>query len=357
MRIFFAQADAEGCAYYRTFLPGRALGQLPGVEVIATHEVDLARHIRWADVIVWQRQHKDELLPAREEARRLGKVQVYEIDDLLDEIPEWSPQYAHYPRGSPAIARIHEWIAACDHLIVSTQPLGEAYAEKTGQAFSVSRNALDFSEWRRRENHGGRVRIGWTGSPTHQRDLAEAQYAVLRILEEHPAVDLVMMGYDGGWKHRLAASGSARDQELATRIDFYPWFAEVKDYPRAVAALRLDVAIAPLVSRLHFNRCRSNAKFLEYSALGVPVVASRVEPYAEIEDGVTGFLAADPTEFHRKLERLVLDAGLRDAVGRQARAWVQARHDVRDAARDLLGLFRELVARRRRAAPQAAAAR
>ena len=89
MRIFFAQADTEGCAYYRTYLPGTALAAIPGVEVIATHEIEVEKHIPWADVIVWQRQNRDELVPARELARRLGKLQVYEIDDLMDEIPDW----------------------------------------------------------------------------------------------------------------------------------------------------------------------------------------------------------------------------------------------------------------------------
>jgi len=345
LRIFFAQADTEGCAYYRTYLPGTALAAIPGVEVIATHEIEVEKHIPWADVIVWQRQNRDELVPARELARRLGKLQVYEIDDLMDEIPEWSPQHVHYPRGGRAVRKIHEWIGACDHLIVSTRPLGEAYEARTGTKFTVSPNALDFSQWIRKDRTSERLRIGWTGSTTHLRDLAEAQYAVFRVLEEHPDVDLVLMGYDGGWKHRLASSLSASDHALASRIDYYPWHADPATYPQAVASLRIDVAIAPLC-RNAFNRCRSNLKFLEFGALGIPVVASRIEPYAEIEDGVTGMVAKDGSDFQRKLDRLVRDGELRRTIGEAARAWVRERYDVADAAKRLLGLFRELAAAR-----------
>lgn len=345
LRIFFAQADTEGCAYYRTYLPGTALASLPGVEVIATHEVEIQKHIPWADVIVWQRQNRDDLLPARELARRLGKLQVYEIDDLMDEIPEWSPQYVHYPRGGHAVKSIHEWIGACDHLIVSTRPLGEAYEARTGTRFTVSPNALDFSKWVPKSRTSERIRVGWTGSTTHLKDLAEAQYAVFRVLEEHANVDLVMMGYDGGWKHRLAASPTPSDHALASRVDYYPWHADTATYPQAVANLRIDVAIAPL-ARNAFNRCRSNVKFLEFAALATPVVASRIEPYAEIEDGVTGMLAKDGTELHRKLDQLVRDASLRKRVGEAARAHVRERYDVQDAAKRLLGLFRELLAAR-----------
>ncbi len=345
MKIYFVQADTEGCAYYRTYLPGIALSRLPGVEVVASPFLDGDRHVRWADVIVWQRQHRDELVPFRELARRLGKVQLYDIDDLLEEIPEWSTQYAHYPRGCRALAGVREWIRACDHLVVPTRPLGEAYRELTGRDFTVVPNALDFSQWQRKENASGTLRIGWAGSTTHAKDLAEAQYALFRVLEERPDAELVLMGYDAGWKHRLAASPSPKDVELARRLDVYPWFPDAPRYPRALANLRLDIAVAPLVPQLRFNRCKSNVKFLEYAALEIPVVASRAEPYLEIEDGVTGFLAANPYDFYKKLLRLVEDPELRRRIGRAARAYAESRYDVSRTARDLLSLYGSLLDR------------
>lgn len=354
MRIYFIQADTEGCAYYRTYLPGVALSKVPGVEVVASPEVEGDRFIRWADLIVWQRQHKDELVPHRQLARRLGKVQLYDIDDLLDEIPEWSPQYSHYPRGCRALANVHEWIRACDHLIVPTRPLGEAYRERTGQEFTVVPNGVDFSRYRRKDNESGKLRIGWAGSTTHARDLAEAQYALFRILEERPDAELVLMGYDAGWKHQLAASGTPKDLALLRRIDFYPWLPDPVRYPQALANLRLDVAIAPLLAGHPFNRCKSNVKFLEYAALELPVVASRAEPYLEIEDGVTGFLASSPYEFYTKLRALAEDPALRRAIGRAARAYAQSRYDISATAGRLLEVCRSLLEKKKRAAAAAA---
>jgi glycosyltransferase involved in cell wall biosynthesis len=175
---------------------------------------------------------------------------------------------------------------------------------------------------------------------------------VVRILEDHPEVELVMMGYDGGWKQRLAGSSSASDHALASRIDYYPWHADLASYPRAVASLRIDVAIAPLAD-VPFNRHRSNLKFLEFGALGIPIVASKVEPYAEIEDGVTGFLAKDATDLHRKLDLLVVDEALRAEVGRRAQAWVRERYDIHETATRLFDLFREQVRAKRVPAPAA----
>jgi hypothetical protein len=52
----------------------------------------------------------------------------------------------------------------------------------------------------------------------------------------------------------------------------------IADYPAALAALNLDVAIAPLEINA-FNEAKSNLKLLEYGALGYPVVCSDIVPY------------------------------------------------------------------------------
>jgi glycosyltransferase involved in cell wall biosynthesis len=49
-------------------------------------------------------------------------------------------------------------------------------------------------------------------------------------------------------------------------------------YPQTLAALGLDVALAPLAAN-RFNECKSNLRLLEYGALGVPVVATDIVPY------------------------------------------------------------------------------
>src|SRR5262249_45144987 len=70
-----------------------------------------------------------------------------------------------------------------------------------------------------------------------------------------------------------------------------------KPYPRFVGWLReqrarWDIALAPLADT-RFNSFKSDLKWLEYSALGLPVVASDREPYAAINDGGTGRLVSD----------------------------------------------------------------
>jgi glycosyltransferase involved in cell wall biosynthesis len=53
---------------------------------------------------------------------------------------------------------------------------------------------------------------------------------------------------------------------------------DIDDYPAALAALDLDLALAPVEQNL-FNDCKSNLRLLEYGACGYPVICSDVLCY------------------------------------------------------------------------------
>jgi hypothetical protein len=61
--------------------------------------------------------------------------------------------------------------------------------------------------------------------------------------------------------------------------EFHPGVA-IEDYPARLAALDLDLAIAPLEDN-QFNRCKSNLRLLELGACGYPVVCSDVEAFRD----------------------------------------------------------------------------
>ena len=53
---------------------------------------------------------------------------------------------------------------------------------------------------------------------------------------------------------------------------------DIESYPAALAALDLDLALAPLEQNL-FNECKSNLRLLEYGACGFPVVCTDIRCY------------------------------------------------------------------------------
>ena len=119
------------------------------------------------------------------------------------------------------------------------------------------------------------------------------------------------------WAWIARREGTVRLSPPDDRYDaFVPWF-------RSVAA-QCDVAVAPLVDS-DFNRGKSNLKFLEYAAAGLPVVASDVGPYAAtIRSEQDGLLVANDTDaWFEAIVRLLDDAPLRLALAARARARVE----------------------------------
>lgn len=317
VKVLFVAADTEGCGYARCFLPALGLNEIGGFEAKATIQLawdDFLHH----DVVVWARQHQSDLVRYREFLKGMGKVLVYEIDDYLHGIPTWNPASQKYPKGGSELRGIGEWMAACHGLSVSTEPLARAYAGFNPRV-AVLPNSLDLSRWHPVENRGRGLRLGWIGSITHRRDLEEVRSVLKSILRTYSEVRLVMMGYDGGLRRE------------GLDIEFHP-FVPIEEYPGALAELRLDVAIAPLCPH-RFNTSKSHIKYLEYSALGIPCVASRMEPYLLIRHGETGFLASSHQEWKDCLAALIEDADLRSRIGRAARDYVAREFDIRKTAR------------------------
>ena len=88
----------------------------------------------------------------------------------------------------------------------------------------------------------------------------------------------------------------------------------------------LDVAVAPLAPADPLNRCRSATKWMEHGLHGTAMVVQDLEPYACVEDGVTGLKAVTEEEWVEQVMRLVGDAALRRRIGEAASEAVLAEH-------------------------------
>jgi glycosyltransferase involved in cell wall biosynthesis len=146
------------------------------------------------------------------------------------------------------------------------------------------------------------------GSPTHQEDLQLLLPAFARLRAQH-RVRL----------HTIGVSSAKPPSDVvaiappSARYDhFIAWFRSV--------ARHFDIAVAPLVDS-PFNRCKSDLKFLEYAACGLPVVLSRVTPYSlTVRHGEDGLLTDNDDEsWFRALESLALQPELRARLGAAAR--------------------------------------
>jgi len=227
---------------------------------------------------------------------------VWETDDDLWAVDPTNLRAARVFK--PDLLRAVEQCAATAHLVtVSTEPLAERMREFSANVVVVP-NHIDGAAFDIERKRSDRLTVGWAGGDSHRRDWRMVAPFVRRFLDRNPDVDLHMIGAD------------YRSEAKTPRARWTPWSMDLMDY---YATIDFDIGIAPLIPSV-FNRSKSAIKALEYSALGIPVIASDVRPYRDfILDGVTGFLVSRDHEWERRLRDLTHDHDMRAEMGTKAR--------------------------------------
>jgi glycosyltransferase involved in cell wall biosynthesis len=273
--------------------------------------------IKEADLVIIQRdfpRYAEAYNDVVSAARAASVPVVFDLDDLLLELPPNHPDRAinYY---TEALAPMLHAIIAADAVTVSTEPLYNYLHEFNPRVWLLP-NFLDDSYWQLRlepRNDLETLTIGYIGGNTHSPDLEEIAPALKQVVQSHAGS--VQLRFWGG-----APPNELLDLPYVDWVELglpYPEFAEYCSH------LNCDIFIAPLQDNL-FNRCKSPVKFLEYSALGVPGVYSRIAPYAGVvKHGTNGFLAGTLEDWKVHLEQLIASSELRAAMGNASRDTVR----------------------------------
>jgi processive 1,2-diacylglycerol beta-glucosyltransferase len=308
-----------------------------GVEMIAGVPNVSADLIVDADLVVIQRdfpRYADAFEQVMARAHAYRKPIVYDLDDLLLELPFEHPDYLHYRDARLAMLRA---VVEADAVTASTQPLCD-YLRPYNPRTRLLPNYLNDRLWDLRPqptpaDHAP-LCVGYMGGSTHRSDLEMIAPALLRIVERYG--ERVIFRFFG------------RSAPPASILEFpnVQWeHLNVLDYAEFASHFSrqtCDVFIAPLGDTA-FNRCKSPIKFLEYSALGVPGVYSRVAPYDRVVDGENGLLAATAQEWEECLIRLIEDPVLRRQMGRNAQQTVERDWLLGDHAGQWRSLYRQVL--------------
>jgi Glycosyltransferase len=278
-----------------------------------------------ADVIIVQRTpfaNRVAVLRAAEglrDARRRGVRVLWEIDDHIfcDDLRTLIKTSAidEVDEDAVALVRAHrELFRFASAFVCSTEPLAEAMRRVVRSAGTcVIPVALDFSHprWRVMAPPRERVTIGWSGGSRVGRDLELLIPVVARVLRKLPRVRFLLAGSP---KYaRLFAPHSER----VDVIDWVPY----DEYPALL--IRFDVALLPMDDHA-YNRCKTGLKVVDYAAMGVPAVCSRIAPFLSVREDVSAF-AETVDEWTDAIESLLaMHDDRRDALRTQARL----RHDV-----------------------------
>ncbi len=278
-------------------------------------------------VIFYRLPGYDAVLRMVQEAETLGVPRYYELDDLIFDISDFAanPNLLGLEQsrlkglfeGVPLYRRTLE---ACRSTIASTPYLAERMQAVGGGRAVVVENALDDETIQaaaaaRRRAPDGKVRIMYgSGSPTHDADFALMADVLKRVLQENADAELLLVGELSPPKALQDLGPQLQRRPACPYLEYLGLLAES------------DISIAPLIAA-NFNQAKSNIKFLEAAAVGVPSVCSPRSAFSSaVEHGETGFLAESKEEWYAALTALVRDPALRQRIGEQARQSVLDRY-------------------------------
>lgn len=297
-----------------------------------------------ADVVIWQPcfygHSVDFMLDLR---ARYEKPFLVETDDNYVDVPQWNEAYHSYTPNSSIRQCAVDSMRLADGLIVSTPFLANLYSQFNANTMVIP-NSLDFKIWDELSVKKHRfTRIGWIGGRTHVRDLIQMAPAIKEVLKKHRNARFYVV--NSGLKNYAKATGTDYVFADTPNVFYTDSNAPINLYPRFMSHFKFDIGIAPLED-CNFNRAKSNLRWLEYSALKTPTVATKVGHFEEtINDGQDGLLITnnDLTRWGEALDSLVVDESRRRDIGNAAYKRVKRDFNLRKTSSTYLKHLKEIA--------------
>jgi glycosyltransferase involved in cell wall biosynthesis len=319
-RTLFVGRGNGAVAWYRCALPAMYLDQdwvgvggepsrlgiLAGVGRASAGFADFFNY----DVVVLQYQASADWVAGVRRLQDAGVVVLFEVDDYARSVRKKRDHAIGHQFGPEFIKQFEMVMRVCDGVICSTDYLARRYRSINPRTW-VCQNAIDLPRYRFTRPATDTVTIGWAGGTGHREAMEPWLPAIESVLAARPQTRFMTIGEP--FAHRLVERfGPERAIALPS--------APMETYPAAMASF--DVALAP-AGKSTFYQGKSDLRWLEASALGIPLVADP-DVYPEIEDRVTGFHVASAADTEQRLLELVDEAELRRRVGAQAHEYVAA---------------------------------
>ncbi len=293
-RVLQVVSGMGGCAFWRMLWAGHLLNMKGAFEIFFSDQcsrniLDYAR----MNAIHLQRKGLDDPIALYEKIARLRdrfKLRLlYDTDDILffEDIPDYNLCKDRMRPFVGEFDNIRKTIELCDEVTVSTYALREYILEKTSQKkVSVIQNfppAYLFGHLYDEEHLIGnfhkyrkKPRILFAGSSTH----FETKIQKEEIVDDFFPIKEEVLSTITEFHWIFVGGIPLILKPLVEKglIEYHHWIP-LSDYPRFLASLNVNMAIAPLLDN-RFNRCKSDLKFLEASTLGLPIACQDIPTFA-----------------------------------------------------------------------------
>lgn len=294
-RVIQFGADLSGCGLYRLGWVSHLMNYQGKAMITDTNVMVLDP--RWyvnVKAIRLQRQattHQKEFVKFLLDVKKqVGFKLIYEIDDVVfrEDIPDYNKFKSAFV-SDEIRTNVTEIIHMCDEVSVTCDYMKQLYEERTGKKEITVIPNFPAKFWIGNYFNPDRInqlydknkkkpRILYTGSGAHfdvenrvgQKD--DFEHVVKAIIDTRNKYQWVFIGAFPIPLHKYVQSGE---------IEFHQW-QRLYDYPQKIHDLGVQMMVAPLQDN-SFNKSKSDIKYIEACAFGLPVACQDLCTYENAE--------------------------------------------------------------------------
>ena len=345
--------------------------RIPGLTALVTEE-DLGRF----EIINFHRRINQPGAPTLEWIKKFKEAGAVVVGDHDD---HFLPPHGHPARQAVLESKAHFDIVAharaSDYVTTTTQIFKDVIAKETGfpkDKIEIFPNLLemDAKMWNTDPIPSDRVRVGYIGGSSHEKDIDLMKGTFKRLYEDVETKDkiqIVMCGYDtkGSMTVTNPLTGEKKTRKIKPEESVWNKFeavfnangiADENQYVRrhtmpitqyGMHYDYCDVCLAPLVGTNTFNIVKSELKALEAGVKHKSLIASDVAIYHEVLEHEKTALLVNPKKNHkdwyRMIKRLVVDDDLRNKLADNLNKFVLEEYDAEKWTAKRAEFYRRIV--------------
>jgi glycosyltransferase involved in cell wall biosynthesis len=263
------------------------------------------------------------------EARGLGVPVVLHIDDDLLNVPREIGAAKYRAHNRPErLATVRYLLSDVDLVYCSTVALQKRLSALGADAPLTAGSVYCTHDVLRPASEGPVRTIGYMGFD-HGHDLELVVPALVHVLRARPEVRFELFG---------SIPKPAALDEFGGRVAVMPPIRQYADFMARLAELEWDIGLCPLAAT-RFNSLKADTKWVEYTAVGAAVVATRGMAYDECCADGCGRLVQHPDEWIEALDALCDDPSLRHRIAAAAQERLRRDYPVSRLRRQIAMVF------------------
>lgn len=249
-------------------------------------------------------------------ARDRGVPTMFHVDDDLLHIPKEIGERKYQSHNRPSrLEAVRNLLSGSDLIYCSTEALRRRFRNEGFRAPMTAGRIYCSGRVMNEPRRGPVLKMGYMGFD-HAHDFSLIVPALSEVLRRHPHVLFELFG-------PMEVPESLR--EFGDRISTVPPVLNYSEFLSSLAAREWDIGICPLDTSL-FNSLKADTKWVEYTAVGAAVVATRGMAYDVCCADGCGLLASTHEEWIEAISRLCSDADYRYNLVQNAQTKLRAHY-------------------------------